>query len=77
MITDTGALPTLNINSAGTQVVVSWLTNFAGQFVIQSNTNLSTTNWNAYSGTVFTGGGSNWIGVPAAVGKQFFRLKHP
>ena len=77
IVTDTGELPTLNINAAGNNVVVSWLTNFAAQFVIQSNTNLSTTNWATYSGTLFTGGGSNWITVPPAIGRQFFRLRHP
>lgn len=77
IITDTGQLPTLNINTTGNNVVVSWQTNFAAQFVIESTTNVSMTNWTAYSGTLFTGGSSNWITVPPAPGRQFFRLMHP
>jgi hypothetical protein len=55
--------------------VVSWPATPTG-FVLQTNTDLTTTNWGDYLGTVDTTNGINSVTLPNAGDSLFFRLKH-
>jgi hypothetical protein len=55
-------------------VVISW-PRTSGNFVLQQNTDLNTTNWIAAVFTITTNAVSNDITVPAPSGNLFFRLK--
>jgi hypothetical protein len=47
----------------------------AGNFVLQSNTNLASTNWSNFNGSVTTANGTNSVTITPATGDVFFRLK--
>src|SRR5208283_4091435 len=55
--------------------VVSWPATPTG-FVLQTNTDLTTTNWGDYLGTVDTTNGIKSVTLPKSGGSLFFRLKH-
>jgi alpha-L-arabinofuranosidase len=55
--------------------VISWPDN--GAYSLQTNDNLSTTNWGNYAGTVTTVNGTNQITTTTAPGDRFFRLSQP
>jgi len=57
--------------------VVKWPTNFADGFVLQSATNLASTNWLNVKNVLTTAAGTNQVTVPKAGGNTFFRLRHP
>jgi len=56
-------------------VVVSWPSSATG-YVLQTNTDLTTTNWGDYTGTVDSSGGTNSVTFKKSEGSLFFRLKH-
>jgi hypothetical protein len=56
-------------------VVVSWPSSTTG-FVLQTNSDLTTTNWGDYTGTVDSSGGINSVTFKKSDGFLFFRLKH-
>jgi hypothetical protein len=56
-------------------VVVSWPAGATG-FVLQTNSDLTTTNWGNYTGTVDGSGGTNSVTFKKSTGSLFFRLKH-
>jgi len=68
--------PSLNIARSNAFVIVSWPSPSTG-FVLQQNTNLSTTNWTTPSETVTDNGTSKSISVSASVGNRFYRLFKP
>ncbi len=55
--------------------VVSWPATPTG-FMLQTNTDLTTTNWGDYLGTVDTTNGINSVTLPKSGDALFFRLKH-
>jgi hypothetical protein len=55
-------------------VVVSWLA-AAGSFALQTNNNLTTSNWVNFGGTVNSNGGTNSAIFSPPAGNLFFRLK--
>jgi hypothetical protein len=70
VLTDPPENPTVLDN-----VVVSWPSSVTG-FVLQTNSDLTTTNWGDYTGTVDSSGGMNSITFKKSDGSLFFRLKH-
>jgi hypothetical protein len=55
--------------------LVSWPAGATG-FVLQTNSDLTTTNWGDYTGTVDSSGGINSVTFKKSTGSLFFRLKH-
>jgi hypothetical protein len=55
-------------------VVVSW-PSIATGFVLQTNSDLTTTNWGDYTGPVNSNGGINSVSLNKSTGSLFFRLK--
>jgi hypothetical protein len=70
MLIDPPETPTVLDN-----VVVSWPSSATG-YVLQTNTDLTTTNWGDYTGTVDSNGGMNSVTFKKSDGSLFFRLKH-
>ena len=70
MLTDPPENPSVLDN-----VVVSWPAGATG-FVLQTNSDLTTTNWGDYTGTVDSSGGINSVTFKKSTGSLFFRLKH-
>src|ERR1035437_9489238 len=67
------AVPNLTIGlTAPNSVVVSWPN--LGSYTLQSNADLTTTNWVNYGGAVTTSNGTNSLPIPPPVGNLFFRL---
>ena len=56
--------------------VLSWPSAASG-FFLQQNVSLNTTNWTTYGGTITTNGDTITVVIPASLGNNFFRLKHP
>lgn len=54
-------------------VSVSWA-GLAGGFILQTNSDVSTSNWGNYGGPVTNNGGTNSASFPIAAGSLFFRL---
>jgi hypothetical protein len=71
------AAPRLGISPAGQgSASVFWpITGNTGNYVLQTNKNLVSTNWGNFSGSVTTANGTNSITVAPAAGDVFFRLK--
>jgi Pectate lyase superfamily protein len=68
------APPVLTVTTnASNAVGLSWPSLYA-HFVLQTNTDLTTTNWQAAGYPVFTNGGVNSVTVQLPAGNQFFRL---
>jgi hypothetical protein len=66
--------PQLVITSQPPNLVLSWSSSSTG-FVIQTNSNLSSSNWAAAGYPISTNGGTNQSAtIPAPTGKLFFRL---
>ena len=69
------AVPNLKIVLTATNsVVVSWPN--LGGYTLQSNPDLTTTNWTGYGGAVTTINGTNSVTISPPSGKLFFRLKN-
>src|ERR1035438_7890188 len=71
MLTDPPENPSVLDN-----VVVSWPAGATG-FVLQTNSDLTTTNWGDYTGTVDSSGGINSVTFKKSTGSLFFRCNHP
>lgn len=57
-------------------LVFSWPTGATG-FILQQNSNLTTTNWTPYGGTITTNGDTESATISTSAGNNFFRLMHP
>jgi hypothetical protein len=73
VVQTTGA-PTLTLTHSGNNVKISWPTSAIG-FVLQQNSDLSTTNWVTSGYTNFNDGTYNSITITSPIGDLFFRLK--
>jgi hypothetical protein len=70
----TAGLPNLVITFVGpNSIVVSWPN--TGSYTLQTNNNLSTSNWLGYGGAISTVNGTNSVTVTPPIGNLFFRLK--
>jgi uncharacterized repeat protein (TIGR03803 family) len=65
--------PQLNLVVSDGQLTLSWPAS-AGGFVLQTNGDLTTANWNVYGGTITTNGGTENVTVTPQEGNLFFRL---
>jgi hypothetical protein len=73
----TPGAPTLTITFVGpNSVVVSWPSAATG-FVLQQNSDLTTTSWSDFGGTVSDDGTSKSVTISLLAGYLFFRLNHP
>jgi phosphatidylinositol-3-phosphatase len=70
--------PSLTITKSGNSAIISWPSPSTG-FYLQTNSNLTRTNWANYTGTIATNGAgtSNSVTVTPPVGNLFFRLANP
>jgi hypothetical protein len=71
-------LPTaaLNIALSGTNVLVSWPSP-PGDFVLQQNFDLTTTNWTTVTNESGVVNGQNQVIFPPGSSNQFYRLQYP
>jgi hypothetical protein len=75
-VVQTPGAPLLSIRvTAPNTVVVSWPSPSTG-FLLQTNNNLATTNWNNYGGTVGDNGTVKSVTNSPPAGNLFFRLKN-
>ena len=75
-VVQTPGLPNLTITFVGpNSVVVSWPD--TGSYTLQTNNNLTTSNWLGYGGTINTSNGTNSITITPPTGNLFFRLRNP
>ena len=65
-------LPTLAISLAGTNKVLSWS---AGNYVLQENSDLQTTNWVTVTNAPTLVNGQNQLMLPPSAGNGFYRLR--
>lgn len=72
-VVQTIGAPTLTVAHSGNSVVVSWP--LTTGFVLQQNSDLSTTNWMTSSYTISTNGAVESINIVSPNGVLFFRLK--
>jgi alpha-N-arabinofuranosidase len=72
LITFTVAAPSLNISLAANQIIVSWPASETG-WTLQTNNNLSSSNWGNYLGPVINNSVTNSL----TAGSVFFRLSNP
>jgi hypothetical protein len=71
------AIPSLAISLTGPgTVVVSWPSPSTG-FVLQQNSDLTTTNWSDYGGTINDDGTNRSVTISSATNNRFFKLNHP
>jgi uncharacterized repeat protein (TIGR03803 family) len=70
------APPWLDIQPNGNALVISWLSSATG-YSLQQSTNLSTTNWTAFGGTVSSNGTTMSVTNSSPTGNLFFRLTQP
>ena len=70
----TTGFPTLVIRSAAPNSAVVFWQN-AGSYTLQTNSNLASTNWVDYGGSVALLNGTNNVTFAPAVGNRFFRLR--
>jgi len=66
---------TLVVTHSGNSVIISWPD--AGNYVLQQNGNLATTNWTASGYAITTASGTNSITITPPLGTLFFRLANP
>jgi hypothetical protein len=66
----------LQISNSGTNLVLSWPSP-PGNFFLQQNSNLATTNWTAATNTPVFTNGQNQATLSPTNGNQFYRLKYP
>jgi streptogramin lyase len=69
------ALPALQISYAAGHTSLSWPN--TGNYILQTNANLSATPWGAYSGTITTVNGTNTATMNPGTSRLFFRLANP
>lgn len=67
--------PTLVAEVSGTNLVVSWPASWAG-WLLQQNTDFTTTNWTPCAGVSNSGTNKNYT-IPLTAGSRFFRLAAP
>jgi hypothetical protein len=74
LVQSSGA-PPLFIAQSGDSAIISWPSPSTG-FFLQTNTNLATTNWAIYPGTIVTNGAgtTNSVTITPPAGNVFFRL---
>jgi hypothetical protein len=72
----TPGAPLLSIMRSNNSAIVSWVAPSTG-FVLQTNSDLSTTNWVNDLSPVTISNGSNNVTVTPPLGNLFFRLKNP
>lgn len=76
-IVQTAGAPSLDITSSGANALtVSWPSSASG-YVLQENTDLTTTNWVTASEPVQDGGTNQFVVVTNLTGNRFFRLVKP
>jgi len=75
-LNNTVTSPLLTINWSGMNGVVSWPSPSTG-FVLEQNTNLATTNWLNFPGTVNDNGIIKSAIINSPAGTLFFRLYYP
>ncbi|MBI3852787.1 MAG: hypothetical protein HY298_21240 [Verrucomicrobia bacterium] len=68
--------PLLTIARSGANVIISWPSPSTG-FYLQQNTNLATTNWTSFTGTVGDDGTTRSVTNSPPTGNKYFRLFHP
>ena len=69
--------PSLSLTaSAANTWLIAWPTNFSG-FVLQQNSDLSSTNWLSTTNVVNVSGTNNQAAIPTSADRLFFRLRHP
>lgn len=68
--------PSLSIALSGTNAVVSWAWSSSG-FVLQQNSDLSTTNWTTVTNIPATANWQNQVVVSPGGGSRFYRLAGP
>jgi hypothetical protein len=68
--------PNLNMTLSGPNLVMSWPSS-AANFVVQTNSNLSGTNWGTAGYAIATNGANQTVTIPPPPGNLFFRLFHP
>jgi hypothetical protein len=66
----------LSITNSGGNLVLSWPSP-PGNFVLQQNSDLTTTNWLTMTNTPATTNSQNQVILAPAAGNQFYRLKYP
>jgi hypothetical protein len=71
-------LPTasLDIALSGTNVLLSWPAP-PGDFVLQQNFDLTTTNWTTITNTPAVVNGQNQVMLPTGSSNQFYRIEYP
>ena len=69
-------LLTLSLNPELSAVTISWPSS-GGSFTLQTNGDLTTSNWVDCGSTVISDGGTNSITVSPSADNLFFRLKTP
>jgi hypothetical protein len=72
----TPGAPLLTIAYSNNSAIVSWIAPSTG-FVLQTNSNLSTTHWVNDLSPVTVSNGSNNVTITPPLGNLFFRLKNP
>jgi len=70
------APPTLSAVLSGAKFIISWPSSATG-YSLQQSTNLSTTNWTAFSGTVSSNSTTMSATNSSPAGNVFYRLLHP
>jgi hypothetical protein len=75
-VVQTAGSPTLVVTHSGNSVKVSWPSPSSG-FVLQQNSNLTTTNWPITGFTISDDGTNKSVNIPSPAGSLFFRLSHP
>jgi hypothetical protein len=70
------SLPNLSVTMSGPNLVMSWPLS-AGNFVVQTNSNLSGTNWGTANYAISTNGANQSVIIPPPPGNLFFRLFRP
>ena len=66
----------LGVATSGTNLVLSWPSP-PGDFVLQQNSDLTTTNWTVTTNTPAITNFQNQVILPPTNGNQFYRLKYP
>ena len=74
-VVQTLGAPTLTITHSGNSMKISWPYPSTG-FVLQQNSNLTTSGWSASSG-ISNDGTNNFITITSPTGNLFFRPLHP
>jgi uncharacterized repeat protein (TIGR03803 family) len=68
--------PSLAVIGSGAAITISWPSPSPG-FILQQNSDLTTSNWQNFSGTINDNGVTKSASVAPAVGDLYFRLYHP